>query len=129
MPDDYCRPIHRARHYPACYGAEGERSGQISYRRPGCGSHRCRSRYRRRCRCRIAAGTIATSATDAITADAALRSRVEAATPLRRLGTVEDVAAAVVYLASPAGAYLTGAVLEVHSGLLAPSTQQPIPDL
>ena len=77
----------------------------------------------------IAAGTIATSATDAITADAALRSRVEAATPLRRLGTVEDVAAAVVYLASPAGAYLTGAVLEVHGGLLAPSTQQPIPDL
>jgi 7-alpha-hydroxysteroid dehydrogenase len=48
----------------------------------------------------IAAGTIATSATDAITADAALRSQVEAATPLRRLGTVEDVAAAVVYLAS-----------------------------
>ncbi|HEY3979101.1 MAG TPA: SDR family oxidoreductase [Streptosporangiaceae bacterium] len=77
----------------------------------------------------IAAGTIATAATEVITSDAEFRSRVEAATPLRRLGTTDDVAAAVVYLASPAGAYLTGAVLEVHGGLQAPSTQQPIPDL
>jgi 7-alpha-hydroxysteroid dehydrogenase len=77
----------------------------------------------------IAAGTIATTATEQITADPDLRARVEAATPLRRLGTVEDVASAVVYLASPAGSYLTGAVLDVHGGLQVPSTQQPIPDL
>ncbi len=77
----------------------------------------------------VAAGTIATSATAPITQDAAWRAQVEAATPLRRLGTVEDVAAAVVYLASPAGSYLTGAVLEVHGGLQAPNTQQAIPDL
>jgi 7-alpha-hydroxysteroid dehydrogenase len=77
----------------------------------------------------IAAGTIATAATEVITSDAEFRSRVEAATPLRRLGTTADVAAAVVYLASPAGAYLTGAVLDVHGGLQAPSTQQPLPDL
>jgi 7-alpha-hydroxysteroid dehydrogenase len=77
----------------------------------------------------IAAGTIATAATEAIIADSELRSRVEAATPMRRLGTPEDVAAAVVYLASPAGSYLTGSVLEVHGGLQAPSTQQPLPDL
>jgi 7-alpha-hydroxysteroid dehydrogenase len=42
---------------------------------------------------------------------------------------VDDVAAAVLYLASPAGAYLTGTVLEVHGGLQAPNTQQPLPDL
>jgi 7-alpha-hydroxysteroid dehydrogenase len=77
----------------------------------------------------IAADTIATAATEVITADAGLRSRVEAATPLRRLGTVDDVAAAVLYLASPASAYLTGTVLEVHGGLQAPNTQQPLPDL
>jgi 7-alpha-hydroxysteroid dehydrogenase len=77
----------------------------------------------------VAAGTIATSATAPITGDPALRTRVEASTPLRRLGTVEDVAAAVLYLASPAGSYLTGTVLEVHGGLQAPSTQQPIADL
>lgn len=50
-------------------------------------------------------------------------------TPLRRLGTVQDIAAAVVYLASPAGAYLTGAVLEVAGGLQAPATGPPAPDL
>jgi 7-alpha-hydroxysteroid dehydrogenase len=77
----------------------------------------------------VAAGTIATAATGPITDDDALRSQVEAATPLRRLGSVEDVAAAVLYLASPAGSYLTGAVLEVHGGLQTPSTQQTIPDL
>jgi 7-alpha-hydroxysteroid dehydrogenase len=77
----------------------------------------------------IAAGTIATAATQVITDDAELLARVESATPLRRLGTVNDVAAAVLYLASPAGAYVTGAVLEVDGGLQIPSTQQPIPDL
>ena len=77
----------------------------------------------------VAAGTIATSATAPITQDAAWRAQVEAATPLRRLGTVEDVAAAVVYLASPAGSYVTGAVLEVHGGLQVPNTQRSIPDL
>jgi 7-alpha-hydroxysteroid dehydrogenase len=77
----------------------------------------------------VAAGIIATSATAPITDDADLRAQVEAATPLRRLGVADDVAAAVVYLSSPAGSYLTGAVLAVHGGLQTPSTQQPIPDL
>ena len=78
---------------------------------------------------RIRVNAIAAAATEAITADPGLRSRVEAATPLRRLGTADDVAAAVLYLASPASAYLTGTVLEVHGGLQAPNTQQPLPDL
>ena len=77
----------------------------------------------------IAAGIIETDATRIIADDPALRAQIEAGTPLRRLGTVQDVAAAVVYLASPAGAYLTGAVLEVAGGLQAPATGPPIPDL
>jgi len=77
----------------------------------------------------IAAGTIITDATQVITDDPALRGEIEAATPLRRLGTVDDVAAGVVYLASPAGAYTTGAVLEVHGGVQVPATGQPLPDL
>ncbi|HLX80673.1 MAG TPA: 3-oxoacyl-ACP reductase FabG [Burkholderiales bacterium] len=37
--------------------------------------------------------------------------------PLGRLGRPEDVAAAVAYLASPAAAYVTGAVLHVNGGM------------
>ena len=37
--------------------------------------------------------------------------------PLARLGTPDDVAAAVVYLAAPAGAYLTGQTLSVNGGM------------
>jgi len=37
--------------------------------------------------------------------------------PLGRLGTPEDVAAAVGYLASPAAGYVTGAVLHVNGGM------------
>lgn len=41
-----------------------------------------------------------------------------AGTPLRRLGTPEEVAAAVVFLASPASSYVTGMNLRVDGGLL-----------
>ncbi|MDQ5850222.1 MAG: 3-oxoacyl-ACP reductase FabG [Pseudomonadota bacterium] len=37
--------------------------------------------------------------------------------PLGRLGSGEDVAAAVAYLASPGGGYVTGAVLHVNGGM------------
>jgi 3-oxoacyl-[acyl-carrier protein] reductase len=39
-------------------------------------------------------------------------------TPLRRLGTPEDVARAVVFLASDAAGFITGEVLDVNGGLL-----------
>jgi NAD(P)-dependent dehydrogenase (short-subunit alcohol dehydrogenase family) len=46
-----------------------------------------------------------------------MRERFLARVPLRRLGTVEDVSAAVLYLASPAADFLTGVVLPVDGGL------------
>ncbi len=58
-----------------------------------------------------------------------LREQMVAATPMRRNGTPEDVAAAVLYFASPASAWVTGKLLEVDGGvpgLLFPSAQ---PDL
>lgn len=39
------------------------------------------------------------------------------AIPLERIGTVEDIAGAVIYLASRAGSYLTGVVIPVSGGL------------
>lgn len=37
-------------------------------------------------------------------------------TPLKRIGSIEDIAAAALYLASPAAAWVTGKVLEVDGG-------------
>ncbi len=37
--------------------------------------------------------------------------------PMRRFGTVNEVAEAVMFLASPAASYITGSVLEVNGGL------------
>lgn len=77
----------------------------------------------------IAVGSIATSALDIVVSNDELRSGIESATPLRRLGSTDDIAAAVLYLASPAGSYLTGAVLDVHGGLQQPNMKLPLPDL
>jgi 3-oxoacyl-[acyl-carrier protein] reductase len=45
------------------------------------------------------------------------RQELEGAIALRRLGTVEDVAAAVLFLASEEAGYVTGEVLNVSGGL------------
>ncbi|MCB0926484.1 MAG: SDR family oxidoreductase [Mycolicibacterium insubricum] len=77
----------------------------------------------------IAPGSMLTSALEIVSGNEALRTPMEQATPLRRLGTAEDVAAAAVYLASDAGSYLTGKVLEVDGGLTSPNLDLPLPDL
>ncbi|MGE2734890.1 SDR family oxidoreductase [Mycolicibacterium vaccae] len=77
----------------------------------------------------IAPGSILTSALDIVASNDDLRVPMEQATPLRRLGDPADIAAAAVYLASPAGNYLTGKTLEVDGGLTHPNLDMPIPDL
>lgn len=49
--------------------------------------------------------------------DDAMRKNVVSAVPRGRTGTPEDVAGAVIYLASRAGAYVTGSVIPVEGGL------------
>ncbi len=77
----------------------------------------------------IAPGSILTSALDIVANNDALRTPMEQATPLRRLGDPLDIAAAAVYLASPAASYLTGKTLEVDGGITFPNLDLPIPDL
>ena len=64
----------------------------------------------------IAPGFIETDMTSAMTPEA--RQAITGQIPLARLGAPSDVAAAVVFLASPLGAYITGQVLVVDGGLL-----------
>ena len=48
--------------------------------------------------------------------DAAVKSRITGTIPLERWGTPQDVAHAVVYLASDAAAYVTGQMLMINGG-------------
>jgi 7-alpha-hydroxysteroid dehydrogenase len=61
--------------------------------------------------------------------DDGLRTQMERNTPLGRIGEPEDIAAAVLFLASPAGAYVTGKVVEVDGGIDQPNLDMGLPDL
>ena len=63
----------------------------------------------------VAPGYIVTAMTEALPEKG--RQELEAVIALRRLGTVEDVAAAVLYLASEEAGYVTGTVLNVSGGM------------
>ena len=63
----------------------------------------------------VAPGFIETEMTSGLPAELLERARSAAAVP--RLGTPEEVAAAIVFLASPQAAYVTGQVLGIDGGL------------
>jgi 3-oxoacyl-[acyl-carrier protein] reductase len=63
----------------------------------------------------VAPGMIKTAMTDVLTDDQ--RQRMAERIPAGRLGTIEDIAAAVVFLASAEAAYVTGATLHVNGGM------------
>jgi len=63
----------------------------------------------------VAPGFIDTDMTRAL--PDAQRTALLGQIPLGRLGSAEEVAAAVAYLASPAAAYVTGSVLHVNGGM------------
>ena len=76
----------------------------------------------------IAVGSVETSALETVLDDD-LRQRMEAATPLQRLGQPIDIALAVLYLCSPAGSFITGKMLEVDGGLQSPNLPLGLADL
>lgn len=63
----------------------------------------------------VAPGFIATAMTDKLTDDQ--KDKINAQIPAARMGTPEEIAAAVLYLASPEAAYVTGATLHVNGGM------------
>jgi len=72
----------------------------------------------------LAVGAVETSALRPFLTDD-IREKMEAMTPMRRLGTVEDIALAALWLCSPAGGWVTGKVVEVDGGT--ESTNWPFP--
>jgi 3-oxoacyl-[acyl-carrier protein] reductase len=64
----------------------------------------------------VAPGFIETDMTSGLPEEQ--RQKLAAQIPLQRLGSVDDVAATVLFLASRAGAYVTGETIHVNGGLL-----------
>jgi 7-alpha-hydroxysteroid dehydrogenase len=77
----------------------------------------------------IAVGSVATSALEIVLENDELRDEMIAKTPLRRLGEPEDISLAALYLASPAGSFVTGKVWEVDGGIEHPNLGLDLPDL
>lgn len=64
----------------------------------------------------IAVGSTRTEALDSVLSPE-IEQQMLALTPLKRLAEVDDIAAAALFLASPASAYLTGDVMLMNGGL------------
>ncbi len=77
----------------------------------------------------VGVGSTATSALEIVLTNDELKVAMEEATPLKRLGTVEDIALAVLYLASPASSYVTGRIIGVDGGIETPNFDMGLPDL
>lgn len=67
----------------------------------------------------IAPGYFRTGMTDVFYADQVWVDRMTAAVPLGRLGALDDLAGAAIFLAAPASRYITGHCLVIDGGYLA----------
>src|SRR6056297_1694366 len=63
----------------------------------------------------VAPGFIATAMTDKLTDEQ--KDKINAQIPAARMGTPEEIAAAVLFLASPEAGYVTGTTLHVNGGM------------
>jgi 7-alpha-hydroxysteroid dehydrogenase len=72
----------------------------------------------------IAVGSTVTDALATVLTPEIEKTMVEL-TPMGRLGTVEDIAACALYLASPAASYVTGEIYGVNGGLTSLNMKMP----
>lgn len=77
----------------------------------------------------VAPGAVRTEALAMVLDDPAIGGAIAAATPLRRISDPDEIAAGVLYLASPASSYVTGQILAVDGGLRVANMEMPFPDL
>jgi len=71
----------------------------------------------------VAPGMIDTPLTAVVTGNDEWRGAAEAGTPLGRVGTAQEVADVIVFLASPAAGYITGQTIVIDGGSVLPSLQ------
>lgn len=77
----------------------------------------------------IAPGAIKTDALEIVLTNEKIHDVMVDGTPMGRLGEVNDVAAAAIYLASPASSYVTGQILGVDGGIRSSNFDMGIPDI
>jgi 7-alpha-hydroxysteroid dehydrogenase len=77
----------------------------------------------------IYVGSVMTSSLEYVAGQPEMMNQLETKTPLGRVGEPEDIAAGVLYLASKAGQYVTGKLLEIDGGIQQPTLDLGMPDL
>lgn len=65
----------------------------------------------------FAPGPFQSKMTAFATADAKRRAKVAATVPMRRIGSPDDIAGALLYLCGSGGSYITGAILPIDGGV------------
>ncbi len=77
----------------------------------------------------IEVGGVETAALEHVLTDDSVRRQLEGGTPMQRIGQPEDIAAAVLYLASDAASWVTGKIFEVDGGVESPAFTIPFTPL
>lgn len=73
----------------------------------------------------IEVGGVETEGLAHVLTDTSVRRQLEDNTPMHRVGQTADIAAAVVYLASPASSWVTGKIFEIDGGVESPAFTVP----
>ncbi len=76
----------------------------------------------------IAAGATLTDALEAFVQMEDLHAKMIEMTPMKRLGHADEIAAAALYLASPAAAWVTGKIFEIDGGSVTATWPYKIPN-
>lgn len=77
----------------------------------------------------LSVGAVATRALDVVMEDDGMRRALEAGTPMGRAGDPTDIAAAALWLVSPASSWVTGKIVEVDGGADTSVLTLPTPPL